>query len=132
MFGVGTQEILLILLVVLLLFGGKRIPEVARALGKGLGDFRRAVRDVQREIDLDLLNSPEPPPRRTVTKPKPTEASKGTEKPGEPEKRREPQDSKGPSSPGGPPATPGEGELADDPQSQGRSPADSDDGASRP
>lgn len=55
MFGIGTQEILIILLVALILFGSKRIPEVARALGKGMGDFRRAARDVQREIDLEIL-----------------------------------------------------------------------------
>ena len=56
MFGIGTQEILVILLVVLLLFGGKRIPELARIMGKGMGDFRRAARDVQREIDLEILD----------------------------------------------------------------------------
>jgi TatA/E family protein of Tat protein translocase len=53
MFGVGTQELLVILLVVLLLFGGKRLPELARTLGNGVRDFRKAVRDVQREVDLD-------------------------------------------------------------------------------
>ncbi len=57
MFGVGTQEILLILVAVLLLFGGKRLPEVARTLGKGLGDFRRAVKDVQQDFDLDSLTN---------------------------------------------------------------------------
>jgi sec-independent protein translocase protein TatB len=55
MFGVGTQEVLVILLVALLLFGGKRIPEIARSLGKGVGDFRRAIHEVQREVDLELL-----------------------------------------------------------------------------
>ncbi|MBM3316437.1 MAG: twin-arginine translocase TatA/TatE family subunit [Candidatus Eisenbacteria bacterium] len=55
MFGVGTQELLVILLVVLVLFGGKRIPELARSLGTGLRDFRKAVRDVQREVDLESL-----------------------------------------------------------------------------
>jgi sec-independent protein translocase protein TatA len=53
MFGVGTQELLVILLVVLLLFGGRRLPELARTLGNGVRDFRKAVRDVQREVDLD-------------------------------------------------------------------------------
>ncbi|MCK4412425.1 MAG: twin-arginine translocase TatA/TatE family subunit [Candidatus Eisenbacteria sp.] len=62
MFGIGTQELLVILLVVLLLFGGKRIPEVARSVGSGLRDFRKAIRDVQREIDLDELTRT-PPPR---------------------------------------------------------------------
>jgi sec-independent protein translocase protein TatA len=54
-FGVGTQELLVILLVVLLLFGGKRIPEVARSLGSGLRDLRRAMQDVQREVNAESL-----------------------------------------------------------------------------
>ncbi len=63
MFGVGTQEILVLLLVVLILFGGKRLPEIARSVGKGMGDFRRAVRDVQREIDIETLKTTAPPER---------------------------------------------------------------------
>jgi len=59
MFGIGTQELLLVLVVVLLLFGGKRVPEVARALGKGMADFRKAMREVQREVDLEMLKTPE-------------------------------------------------------------------------
>jgi len=63
MFGVGTQELLVILLVVLLLFGGRRLPELARALGNGVRDFRKAVRDVQREVDLGAtLRIPPAPP----------------------------------------------------------------------
>jgi TatA/E family protein of Tat protein translocase len=83
MFSVGTQEVLIILFVVLMLFGGKRIPEVARALGKGMGDFRRAVRDVQHEIDLEMMKDPpqseERPRPGSAAKPKlpkPTEGSK--------------------------------------------------------
>ena len=44
-FNLGTGEILLILLVVLLLFGAKRLPELARGLGKGINEFRDAVDD---------------------------------------------------------------------------------------
>jgi sec-independent protein translocase protein TatA len=61
MFGIGSQELLVILLVVLLLFGGKRLPELARALGNGVRDFRKAVRDVQREVDLDATLRTPPP-----------------------------------------------------------------------
>jgi sec-independent protein translocase protein TatA len=50
----GATEILLVLLVVLLLFGGRRLPELARAIGKGLADFRRATQEVQREINAPL------------------------------------------------------------------------------
>ncbi len=63
MFGVGTQELLVILLAALLLFGGRRIPEVARSLGAGLRELRRAVRDVQREVDLEGLAAPPIAPR---------------------------------------------------------------------
>jgi sec-independent protein translocase protein TatA len=51
MFGnLGLPEILLILLVVLLLFGAKRIPEVAGSLGKGINEFKRNMSDAQRAI----------------------------------------------------------------------------------
>jgi len=47
MFGrIGPVEIILILIVLLLLFGAKRIPEIARSLGKSLSQFKRGLRDV--------------------------------------------------------------------------------------
>ena len=49
--GIGTWEILLIFLVVLLVFGAKRIPEIAKGMGKGITEFKRAVRDVKDEIE---------------------------------------------------------------------------------
>jgi len=52
MFGLGQWEILVIFLVVLLLFGAKRIPEMAQGLGKGIKEFRSAMRDVQSEVDI--------------------------------------------------------------------------------
>lgn len=54
--GIGAQELLLIVLVILLLFGAKRIPEIARGLGKGMSEFKRAMRETQ-----DELNKVEPP-----------------------------------------------------------------------
>jgi len=56
---IGTTEIILILLIVLLLFGSKKIPEVARAMGKGLREFQKATAEIKREIsdaNLDGLN----------------------------------------------------------------------------
>lgn len=47
---IGAGELMVIFLVVLLLFGSKRIPEVARGIGKGIYEFRRAVRNVQDEL----------------------------------------------------------------------------------
>ena len=48
--GIGAQELLLILLVILLLFGAKKIPEIAQGLGKGMREFRRAMKETQDEL----------------------------------------------------------------------------------
>ena len=45
MFGIGTQEILIIALIILLLFGGKKIPELMRGLGKGVKSFKEGMND---------------------------------------------------------------------------------------
>ena len=51
MFGnLGAGEIILIVLVVLLLFGAKKIPELARGLGKGMSEFKKGLKDVEKEI----------------------------------------------------------------------------------
>jgi sec-independent protein translocase protein TatA len=47
---IGTTEIIFILFVVLLLFGSKKIPEVARSLGKGIREFQKAAADIKREL----------------------------------------------------------------------------------
>lgn len=64
MFGIGGWEMLLIGVVALLVFGPKRLPELARSMGKGLAEFRRASSDLRRSIDLDLdpthLSAPDP------------------------------------------------------------------------
>lgn len=51
MFGnLGAGEIILIVLVVLLLFGAKKIPELARGIGKGMSEFKKGLKDVETEI----------------------------------------------------------------------------------
>jgi TatA/E family protein of Tat protein translocase len=56
-FGLGTQELVVIFLIVLVLFGGKKIPELMRSLGQGLHEFRKssseAMDDIKRATDLD-------------------------------------------------------------------------------
>lgn len=53
MFGsIGTPELLVIMLVILLLFGSKRLPELAKGIGKGIRQFRKAMEDVKDEMDL--------------------------------------------------------------------------------
>ena len=62
---IGMQELMVIFLIVLLLFGADRIPGLARGLGKGVREFKRVVNnantEIQRAIDID---EKEPPPRR--------------------------------------------------------------------
>ena len=48
--GIGTSEILLIVFVLLLLFGGKKLPELMRGLGRGIRDFKDAVNEPVEEI----------------------------------------------------------------------------------
>lgn len=51
MFGIGPTELLVILVVALLLLGPKRLPELARSVGKAMGEFKRATADIQTELD---------------------------------------------------------------------------------
>ncbi|MCR4604213.1 MAG: twin-arginine translocase TatA/TatE family subunit [Prevotella sp.] len=50
LFGLGGQEILLIALVVLLLFGGAKIPELMKGLGKGVKSFKDGMKEVDNEV----------------------------------------------------------------------------------
>jgi len=51
MFGnLGAGEIVIIVLVILLLFGAKKIPELARGIGKGMSEFKKGLKDVENEI----------------------------------------------------------------------------------
>ncbi len=47
---IGLQEMIVIFLIVLLLFGAKKIPELARGIGKGMGEFKKAKEDFESEI----------------------------------------------------------------------------------
>jgi sec-independent protein translocase protein TatA len=51
MFGLGTQEIILICIVILVLFGAKKIPDLMSGLGKGMREFKKASRDIETEIN---------------------------------------------------------------------------------
>ncbi|MED5476129.1 MAG: twin-arginine translocase TatA/TatE family subunit [Candidatus Neomarinimicrobiota bacterium] len=49
--GLGPWEIIIIFVVVLLLFGGKKLPEFARGLGEGIKEFKKATNDIKDEVD---------------------------------------------------------------------------------
>jgi sec-independent protein translocase protein TatA len=61
MFGFGGWEVVLILAVVLILFGAKRLPELAKGLGSGIKEFKKATREVTEEIQNVTEDKPQPP-----------------------------------------------------------------------
>jgi Tat protein translocase TatB subunit len=62
MFGIGMTELLVIFVIALLVLGPKRLPEVARSLGRGLAEFRRASNDLRREF-MDVAEETRIDPR---------------------------------------------------------------------
>ncbi len=60
----GGWEIVLILAVVLILFGAKKLPELAKGLGTGIKEFKKATREVTDEISTAMDETPPPPARR--------------------------------------------------------------------
>ncbi|HET6361833.1 MAG TPA: twin-arginine translocase TatA/TatE family subunit [Gemmatimonadota bacterium] len=60
MFGqIGMQEILLILFILLLLFGAKRLPELGQSLGKGIREFKRGVSEIKEDLEEDGKKKPQ-------------------------------------------------------------------------
>ena len=53
MFGIGSTELVVILIVALIVIGPAKLPEMAKALGKALGEFRRVSTDVKRTIEME-------------------------------------------------------------------------------
>ncbi|MFW9596599.1 MAG: twin-arginine translocase TatA/TatE family subunit [Paludibacter sp.] len=53
LFALGMPEIILIALAILLLFGGKKIPELMRGLGKGVSEFKKGVKDIEESVKED-------------------------------------------------------------------------------
>lgn len=61
MFGIGGQELFLILLLALIILGPKKLPDIAKSLGRALGEFQRATDGLKKEIDqaADLSSPPQ-------------------------------------------------------------------------
>lgn len=53
MFGLGTTEILVIAIIILLLFGGKKIPELMKGLGKGVKSFKDGMKEVEKDVNIN-------------------------------------------------------------------------------
>jgi sec-independent protein translocase protein TatA len=65
MFGLGPWELGLVFVAILLLFGAKRLPEIASGLGKGIREFKKSVKDTTEELkgSIDEPNQTSPAPR---------------------------------------------------------------------
>lgn len=71
----GWPEILGILALALVLFGAKKLPELARGLGQGIKEFKKATREVQDDLQRAIEDEPPPePPRRVASTPAPKPA----------------------------------------------------------
>ena len=75
--GLSGGELVLVLVVILVLFGAKRIPEFAKGLGKGINEFKRASREVTDEIERAADDTP-PAPRQPSNPPAQTTAQNPT------------------------------------------------------
>ena len=62
LFDLGGSQILLILAVILIFFGAKKIPDLAKGLGQGIKEFKKATREVTDEIQNSANSTPPPPP----------------------------------------------------------------------
>ena len=56
LFGIGMQEVIVLALIVLLLFGGKKIPELMKGLGKGVKSFKDGMKEIDEEKGTDEQN----------------------------------------------------------------------------
>jgi sec-independent protein translocase protein TatA len=62
MFGLGMQELLVILVIALIVVGPKKLPDIAKSLGRGLAEFKRTTDEFQSIMLADVHRDPRPPP----------------------------------------------------------------------
>jgi TatA/E family protein of Tat protein translocase len=79
MFGIGTTELIIIMFIILLVFGAKKLPELAQGLGKGIREFKKASNEIQDELNFNkseqIRTAPTPPKQEN---PKPDEVKDET------------------------------------------------------
>ena len=74
--GLGTQELLIILFIILLLFGAKKLPELAKGLGKSMREFKKATSDIEEDFRNAMEEEPVKPETKTPAKPAVTKPRK--------------------------------------------------------
>ena len=62
MFGLSPWELMIVFLVILLLFGAKRLPEIGGSLGKGIREFKDSIKDVEGEVRREITGTQDAPP----------------------------------------------------------------------
>jgi sec-independent protein translocase protein TatA len=75
-FNLGGGEIILILALVLILFGAKKLPELAKGLGTGIKEFKKATREVTEEVQNAADETPAPVKRLPAAQPQPADPQK--------------------------------------------------------
>jgi sec-independent protein translocase protein TatA len=76
----GWGEIVLILAVVLILFGAKKLPELAKGLGTGIKEFKKASREITDDFQRTIEEEPPPAPRKVVSSETPVTPPEGSPK----------------------------------------------------
>ena len=67
MLGIGMQEIIIILIVALIIIGPQKLPDLARALGRAMGEFRRATDDLKENLDINGMKAEKEKLMREIT-----------------------------------------------------------------
>lgn len=85
MFDLGIQELIVIFIVALLVFGPKRLPEIGKTLGKGIGELKRSMQGVKEQMDAELREIKQPVSLDSMLNPGPDSArSAGAATPSDP------------------------------------------------
>ncbi len=100
MFGIGFQEMLVILVVVLIFFGPKRLPDLAKSLGKGIAEFKKASEEVRQGIQ-EAMKEETPPAGTGPDAASPNAAAQAGEPPSKAAGADEPKEPPAAGAPGG-------------------------------